>query len=135
MRSTLSKGLSSAGLALSATLVAAFGMGAAQPAAAAMVTPQIRVPPVHITPRTNNFALPSGAGVPGNLSSRGPSAGQKVVTRPVITGPTLGCGGGHYRYGSCVDANGIPLVSGGQQALQGQQAGGGNGTTNNGAGG
>jgi subtilisin family serine protease len=96
------------GAALAVLLLTALCVGGSGPAAAQFAG--VRVPPVHIVPRIGGNlpirVLPRNGvsnGVIGTGRVQIPHPHTRVVTRPFVGEPVTSCGGGHYRYGSCIE--------------------------------
>jgi subtilisin family serine protease len=134
MRNSAEKRDRIGGAALVASLFTALCVAGSDPAAAQFAA--VRVPPMHFAPR---FATPPGrVFVPRNgiVVGRGIGTGRvfiphprtRVVTRPFGGEPVTSCGGGRYRYGSCVGRHyGGPGFIGHQQVFAARHFRGGDG--------
>lgn len=120
-------------VALAALLSTTLWIGGSRPAAAQFAAPVVRVPPIHFVPRVGGppvrVVVPRGGVVVGRTVGTGrviPHPRLRVITRPVVGEPVTSCGGGHYRYGSCVNNPG-PGFRGHRQVFEERRFRGGNG--------
>jgi subtilisin family serine protease len=96
---------------LAGLVVAVLCIGGSRPATAQFAA--VRVPPVHIVPRVGNLPIRV-------VPRTGVSTGQphlRVITRPFVGEPVTSCGGGHYRYGSCVGRGNVGARFNGHQQV------------------